>query len=76
MKISTLILIFIAISLVAIFAFHLGSLFERMANVQTGVGELKVRVSDLEEANSRRDLRWEWVKRIGSHLPIVGKHIG
>lgn len=75
MKISTLILTLLAVSLIAALAFSLGRIFERMATVQTEVGGLKNRVSDLEQVNVKREIKWKWVKRIGSHLPVVGKHI-
>jgi hypothetical protein len=76
MKISTLILTLLVVSIIAALAFSLGRIFERMAAVQTEIGGLAGRVSDLEQVNARRELKWKWVKRIGSHLPVVGKHIG
>jgi len=75
MKISSLILVILAVSLAAILAFWLGRLFERMATISAEVGDLQDRVFDLEQVNTRREIKWGWIKRIAAHMPLAGKHI-
>ena len=52
-------------------AYALGQYAERLATVQTEVGDLKTRLVKLEEHKMRGEVRWGWFHRIASHVPAV-----
>jgi hypothetical protein len=62
--------IFIGV-LAVIGAYVLGRYLERLAMVQRDVGEIKLRLAKLEDHKMRREVRWEWLVRIASYVPIV-----
>ena len=52
-------------------AYAFGRYAERLATVQTEVGDLKTRLVKLEEHKMRGEVRWGWLHRIASHVPVV-----
>ena len=42
-----------------------------LAMVQRDVGEIKLRLVKLEDHKMRKEVRWEWLNRIASLIPIV-----
>ena len=68
MKTSTV--IFIGM-LAVMGAYVLGRHLERLAMVQRDVGEMKQRLVKLEDHKMRKEVRWEWLHRIASLIPIV-----
>jgi hypothetical protein len=70
MKTSSVIFLVVVI---AISAYLLGQYFERLATVQGDVGDLKMRVAELEHRKIRSEERWGWFFRIVSHVPLVNR---
>ena len=68
MKTSTIIIIGI-IAFVAAYTF--GRYVERLATVQGEVGNLKMRLAALEDHKMRGEVRWGWLRRVASHVPVV-----
>ena len=52
-------------------AYVLGRYIERLATVQGEVGDLEMRVVKLENDKMRGEVRWEWLYRIASRIPVV-----
>lgn len=52
-------------------AYAFGRYVERLATVQGEVCDLKMRIGKLEEHKMRGEVRWGWLYRIASHIPVV-----
>lgn len=52
-------------------AYAFGRYVERLATVQGEVGNLKMRLAALEDHKMRGEVRWGWLRRVASHVPVV-----
>lgn len=68
MQVSQLIFIGIILCLAAHVA---GCYVEQLARVQTELGDLQSRLGKLEAQKMRSEVRWGWLHRIASHVPVV-----
>jgi len=67
MKSTTLLLLGL-IAIIAFAAYLIGRESGRLASVQAQVNQLEVQVYELRVEKIRREVRWAWLRQIGSLL--------